>query len=96
MASFHEEKSGIESQNTYIKIKLAEYRALCAKGAPRGIPTMCVLSIKKDKMLNPLHAKSQIVVLGNHEDCVWTKSKKYAPVLRPDTMRLMVSLAVER
>ena len=96
MASFREEKSGIESQNTYIKINLAEYRALCAKGAPRAIPTMCVLSIKKDKMLNPLRAKSCIVVLGNHEDCVWTKSEKYAPVLHPNTMRLMVSLAIER
>jgi hypothetical protein len=96
MASFREEKSGIEFQNTYIKINLAEYHALCAKGAPRAIPTMCVLSIKKDEMLNPLRAKSRIVVLGNHEDCVWTKSEKYAPVLRPDTMRLMVSLAVER
>ncbi len=58
MASFREEKSGIKSQNTYIKINLAEYRALCAKGTPRAIPTMCVLSIKKDKMLNPLRAKS--------------------------------------
>jgi hypothetical protein len=70
MASFREEKSGIESQNTFIKINLAEYHALCAKGAPQAIPTMCVLSIKKDKMLNPLCTKSQIVVFGNHEDCV--------------------------
>jgi hypothetical protein len=30
---------------------------------------MCVLTIKKDEMLNPLRAKSHIVVLGNHEDC---------------------------
>jgi hypothetical protein len=96
MASFREEKSRIESQNTYIKINLEEYRALRTKGAPRAIPTMCVLSIKKDKMLNPLRAKSRIVILGNHEDCIWTKSEKYTPVLRPDTMCLMVSLAVER
>jgi hypothetical protein len=81
MASFREEKYGIESQSTYIKINLAEYRTLCAKGAPHAIPIMCVLSIKKDKMLNPLHAKSQIVVLSNHDNCVWTKSEKYAPVL---------------
>ncbi len=27
---------------------------------------------------------------------MWTKPEKYAPVLRPDSMRLMVSLAVER
>ena len=96
MASFREEKSGIESQGTYVKIGLPEYRALRAKGAPKAIPTMCVLSIKKDEMLNPLRAKSRIVALGNHEDRVWTKSEKYAPVLRPDSLRLMVSLAVER
>jgi hypothetical protein len=57
---------------------------------------MCVLNIKKDEMLNPLCAKSRIVVLGNHEDRVWTKSEKYAPVLRSDSLRLMVSLAVEQ
>ena len=96
MASFREEKSGIESQDTYVKIGLPEYRALRAKGVPKAIPTMCVLNIKKDEMLNPLRAKSRIVVLGNHEDRVWTKSEKYAPVLRPDSMRLMVSLAVEQ
>ncbi len=96
MASFCKEKSGIQSQNTYIKINLAKYPALCAKGAPHAIPTMCVLSIKKDEMLNLLRAKSRIVALGNHEDRVWTKSKNYAPVLCPNTMRLMVSMAVER
>ena len=95
LASFREEKSGIQSQNTYVKISLADYRALRAQGAPRAIPTMCVLSIKKDEMFNPLRAKSRIVVLGNHEDRVWTKPEKYAPVLRPDSMRLLVSLAVE-
>jgi hypothetical protein len=57
---------------------------------------MCVLSIKKDKMFNPFCAKSRIVVLGNHKDRVWTKSEKYAPVLRSDSMQLMVSLAVEK
>jgi hypothetical protein len=34
--------------------------------------------------------------LGNHEYRVWTKSKKYAPVLHPDTMWLMVSMAVKQ
>jgi hypothetical protein len=95
LESFREEKSGIQSLDTYNKITLAEYRTLCAKGAPRAIPTMCVLSIKKDKMLNPLHAKSRIVVLGNHKYCVWMKSKKYAPILCPDTLCLTVSMAVK-
>ena len=56
---------------------------------------MCVLTIKRDENLLPLRAKSRIVVLGNHEDRDWSKSEKYAPVLRADSLRLMVSLAVE-
>jgi hypothetical protein len=96
LASFREEKLGIQSLDTYDKITLARYRTLRTKGTPCAIPTMCVLSIKKDKMLNPPCAKSRIVLLGNHEDCVWMKSKKYAPVLCPDTLCLMVSMTVKR
>ncbi len=96
LASFWEEKDGIESLDTYVKITLAEYCALCKKGAPCAILTMCVLTIKKDKMMNPLREKSCIVVRGNHKDRVWTKPKKYAPVLCPDSMRLIISLATER
>ncbi len=96
LESFCKEKSGIKLQDTYNKITLAEYRTLCAKGAPRAIPMMCALSIKKDEMLNPLHVKSRIVDLGNHEDHIWMKPEKYAPVLWPDMLRLLVSMAVER
>ena len=35
------------------------------------------------------------MVLGNHEDRVWSKSEKYAPVLRFDSLRFLVSMAVE-
>jgi hypothetical protein len=66
------------------------------KGAPQAIPTMCVLTIKPDKMMNPHCAKSCIIILGNHEERIWSKSDKYAPVLRPDTMRFIVSMAVEQ
>ncbi len=47
-------------------------------------------------MLCPHRAKAHIVVLGNHEDQIWTKSKKYAPVLHPDTLQLAVGMAIER
>ncbi len=70
LESYREEKQGIESLDTYRKITLGEYRALCKKGAPTAIPTMCVLTIKKNENLLPLRAKSRIVVLGNHEDRV--------------------------
>ena len=56
---------------------------------------MCILTIKPDKMMNPHCAKACIVVLGNHEDTEWSKNITYAPVLRPDTMRLIVSMAME-
>jgi hypothetical protein len=57
---------------------------------------MCVLTIKKDENLLLLQAKSCIVVLGNHEDRVWSKSDWYAPVLCGDSLRFLVSLAVEK
>ena len=57
---------------------------------------MCLLTVKPDELLRPHRAKARIVVLGNHEDRLWTKSDKYAPVLRPDSLRLLTSMAVER
>ncbi len=64
------------------------------KGAAKAIPTMCVLTIKKDKNLFLLCAKSHIVILGNHKDCVWSKIDWYAPVLCGDSLHFIVSLAV--
>ena len=46
LASFREEKDGIKSQDTYDTLTLEQYRAYHAQGAPRAIPTMCVLTIK--------------------------------------------------
>jgi hypothetical protein len=94
--SFQEEKSGIQSQITYVKIGLAEYHAHRAKGAPCAIPLMYVLMIKKDEMLNPIRAKSRIDALGNHKDCIWTKSDKYTPILLPYSTSLIPSMSVEK
>jgi hypothetical protein len=94
LKSFLEEKRGIQELDTYKKITLGEYRALCEKGPPRTIPVICVFTIKKDKKLRPLRAKSQIVILGNHKDRVWRKSKKFAPVLRQDSLCFLTSMAV--
>jgi hypothetical protein len=80
---------------TYQKITLGKYRTLHKNGSPRAIPTMCVLKNKKDANLLPVQAKSSIVVLGNHEDRVWSKSEKYAPVLCSDSLRSLVSMAAE-
>jgi hypothetical protein len=92
--SFFKEKRGIQALDTYQQITLGEYPALREKGAPRAIPTMCVLTIKKDENLRPLCAKSCIVILGNHEDRVWKKSKKFAPVLHQVSLRFLMSMAI--
>ena len=54
LQSYYKEKRGTQSLDMYCKIKLGEYPALCEKGAPKPIPTMCVLTIKKDEDLRPL------------------------------------------
>jgi hypothetical protein len=94
--SYREEKQGIESLDTYCKIALGEYCALCKKGAPKAIPTMCVLTIKKDEQLLPLQAKSWIVALGNLEERFWSKSNRFAPALCQDSLCFLTSLAVEK
>ena len=88
LASFFKEKRGIKQLDMYKykKISLGKYRSLREKGAPQAIPTMCVLTIKNYKQLRPLRAKSWIVVLGNHEDRIWAKCEKFAPVLRQDSL----------
>jgi hypothetical protein len=96
LQSYYEEKNGIESLGTFKRITLGEYQALREKGAPKAIPTMCVLTIKKDENLMPLRAKSRIVVLGNRENREWSKSDRFAPVLRFDSLRYLVSLATQR
>jgi hypothetical protein len=94
--SFYEKKQSIESLHTFCKITLGEYQALRKKGALKAIPTMCILSIKHDKNLLPLCAKSRIVVLGNHEDRIWSKGNWYAPVLWSDSLRFLVTMAVSK
>jgi hypothetical protein len=95
LRSYADEMGGLESLNTYKMITLGEYRSLSEKGAPCVIPTMCILTIKRDKNLFPHRAKSQIVVLGNHEDRVWSKSNKFALVLQGDSLRFLISMAVQ-
>jgi hypothetical protein len=94
--SYWEGKCGIESLDTYRKITLGKYCPLREKGVPKAIPTMCVLTIKKDENLLPLCAKSRIVALGNLEERIWSKSDRFAPVLRQDSLHLLTSLAVEK
>eukprot|EP00956_Cyclotella_meneghiniana_P035945 scaffold119809_cov102-Cyclotella_meneghiniana.AAC.2 len=95
LASYMEEKGGLESLNVYEKINKKTYLALHRSGRiGKALPSMCVLVVKHDKDGNPVRAKSRIVVLGNHEDRVYEKSQKYAPVLKYSSLRLLVAKAV--
>ena len=95
--SYLEEKHGLRDCNTYKEITLQEYERLrrLPKSVPKAIPTMCVLTIKRDENMAPDRAKSRIVVLGNLEGRVWEKSEKYAPVLMYSSLRLLTSMATE-
>jgi hypothetical protein len=93
--SYYEEKNGIESLGTFKHLTLGEYQALHEKGAPKAIQMMCILTIKKDKQLMPVWAKTWIVVLGNCECCEWSKSDQFAPVLWFDSLRYLLSLVVQ-
>jgi hypothetical protein len=95
LQSYYKEKNCIESLGTFKRLTLGKYQALHEKGAPKTIPMMCVLTIKKDEQLMPLWAKSRIVVLGNRESREWSKSGQFALVLRFDSLRYLFSLAVQ-
>ena len=57
---------------------------------------MCVLTIKRDANMDLIKAKSCIAVLGNLEECTWSKSNTCAPVPRPDLFCFLVSEAVNQ
>ena len=91
-----EEKGGLEKLEVFDRINKKTYLALRRSGKiGKALPSMCVLVVKPDKDGNPCRAKSRIVVLGNYEDRYYTKSQKYAPVLKYTSLRLLCSKAVE-
>jgi hypothetical protein len=96
LCSFFKEKWNIQSMNIYRKITLGKYRALCKKGASKAIPTMCVLTVKRDENLNPLRAKSWIVVLGNHKDHVWSKCNHFVSVLHSNSLWFLVLMVAKK
>jgi hypothetical protein len=42
---------------------------------------MSVQRVKPDENGDPVRAKTRVIALGNHEERVWSKSDKFAPVL---------------
>ena len=98
--SYKEEKEGLLENGTYVEISLGEYRRLSRlpkavlKTIP-AIPSMLVMTIKRNENMARVRAKSRIVVLGNLAGRLWEKSEKYALVLQYSSLRLLTSMATE-
>jgi hypothetical protein len=96
LQSYDEEKGGLNKLDVYQTINKKTYLQLKRSGKiGKALPLMCVLVIKPNKDGSPHRAKSRIVVLGNHEDRYWSKSQRYAPVLKYSSVCLLCSKAVE-
>ena len=95
--AYNEEYSGLKRLDTFTEINEKDYQNLLKEHGKdiEAIPTMNLFTVKKDKEGNPVRAKSRIVVLGNHENRVWTREDRYAPVLSSSAARLLVSMAVD-
>jgi hypothetical protein len=91
--SYNEEYDGLTKLDTFKVLTKAQYVAL--PNRPKAIPTICVLTVKVDKWHRPVRAKARTVVLGTLEDRAWTKADCYASVLRQDSLRLLISIAVQ-
>ena len=91
-ASYREEYDSLKEQNTYKIITRETYREKYSH--TNIIPTMSVQVIKPDENGNPDRAKTRVVALGNHEEDIWTKSDRYAPVILNSNNRLLTSIAV--
>eukprot|EP00804_Cyclotella_cryptica_P023774 CCRYP_011152-RA/>CCRYP_011152-RA protein AED:0.31 eAED:0.31 QI:0/0/0/1/1/1/2/0/815 len=95
LASYHEEKEGLEAHDVYETISKKDYLHLRRTGRiGKALPSMCVFIIKHDKDDNPVRAKSRIVVLGNFEDRIYEKSQRYAPVLKYSSLRLLLAKSI--
>jgi len=64
-----------------------------ADKTPKAIPSMCVLIVKTNRDGKPNRAKYHIVVLGKHEDRLYSKSKCYTLVLKYDSLHLLTAQA---
>ena len=95
LASYKEEYDGLVKQDTFDIIDEETYRHIHHTTGKLAIPSMGILSVKKDATGNPLRAKSCIVVLGNRDPTEWSKSECYAPVVALPMVRMLTALAVK-
>jgi hypothetical protein len=66
LQSYKEEYNDLVDNSTFDIISEEEYHSLCKAHGTKAIPSMCTFTVKRTNGV-PTRAKSQIVVLGNHD-----------------------------
>jgi len=61
--------TAVKGLDTFVEIDEEEYKKIVEEHGEKckAIPTMNIVTVKKDNLGNPVRAKSRIVVLGNLE-----------------------------
>jgi len=80
---------------TFDVITSDEYSMIRTSTGKTAIPSMGILSVKKDATGCPARAKSCIVILGNKDPTAWTKADCYAPVVALPIACMLAALAVQ-
>jgi hypothetical protein len=94
LESYLEEYTALWEHGTFDILTEAQYRAKYSHIAI--IPTMNVQTVKKDEDGLPVQAKARILVLGNLEETIWSKSNVHAPVIQKESDRILTTMAVKR
>jgi len=92
-AAYSEEYFGLQNLPAWTTLTEAEYKKIQHK-CKTILPTMAISTIKFDEHNQPKRAKYRIVVLGNLDPHLWSKSDCYSPVMSLFELRLMTALAI--
>ena len=92
--AYDEEFDGLSSLPTWEILTEAQFKSLSA-GA-KALPSMAIATIKYDSFNKPKRVKYHIVILGNHDNHIWSKSSTAAPVMSQLELRFLTALAISQ
>jgi len=92
--AYDEEFDGLSSLPTWEILTEAQFKSLSA-GA-KALPSMAIATIKYDSFNKPKRVKYHIVVLGNHDNDIWSKSSTAAPVMSQLELQFLTALAISQ
>jgi hypothetical protein len=92
--AYDEEFDGLSSLPTWEILTEAQFKSLSA-GA-KALPSMAIATIKYDSFNKPKRVKYRIVILGNHDNHIWSKSSTAAPVMSQLELRFLTALAISQ